>query len=124
MDAVAARLGLDTVEVRQRNLINKSEFPYPLPFATLGIDVVLNSGDYAGLLDSLHREWNGNAMKNRVAHSAACLTSASGSDGLGPRSARVDRDSLSKNAYRAGRTNSVSKVELISPPMTTVASGF
>ena len=51
MDAIAARLGLDTVEVRRRNLIAASEFPYPRPFATLGTDVVLDSGDYAGLLD-------------------------------------------------------------------------
>jgi CO/xanthine dehydrogenase Mo-binding subunit len=51
MDAIAARLGLDAVEVRRRNLIDSSEFPYPRPFAALGTDVVLDSGDYAGLLD-------------------------------------------------------------------------
>jgi aerobic carbon-monoxide dehydrogenase large subunit len=51
MDAIAARLGLDAVDVRRRNLIDRSEFPYSRPFATLGTDVVLDSGDYAGLLD-------------------------------------------------------------------------
>ncbi len=51
IDAIAARLGLDAVEVRRRNLIDRSEFPYPRPFATLGTDVVLDSGDYGGLLD-------------------------------------------------------------------------
>lgn len=51
MDAIAARLGLDAVEVRRRNLIDRSEFPYPRPFAALGTDVVLDSGDYAGLLE-------------------------------------------------------------------------
>ncbi len=51
MDAVAARLGIDAVEVRRRNLIHASEFPYSRPFATLGTDVVLDSGDYAGLLE-------------------------------------------------------------------------
>src|SRR5260370_32264784 len=51
MDAIAARLGLDAVEVRRRNLIDRSEFPYPRPFATLRTDVTLDSGDYAGLLD-------------------------------------------------------------------------
>ncbi len=51
MDAVAARLGLDAIEVRRRNLIDKSEFPYARPFAALGTDVVLDSGDYALLLD-------------------------------------------------------------------------
>ena len=51
MDAVAARLGCDPVAVRRANLIEKSEFPYPRPFSTLGADVVLDSGDYALLLD-------------------------------------------------------------------------
>ena len=51
IDAIAARPGLDPIEVRRRNLIDKSEFPYPRPFATLGTDIVLDSGDYARLLD-------------------------------------------------------------------------
>jgi carbon-monoxide dehydrogenase large subunit len=51
IDAVAARLGLDAIEVRRRNLIDVSEFPYARPFAALGTDVVLDSGDYARLLD-------------------------------------------------------------------------
>ncbi len=51
MDAIAARFGLDAVEVRRRNLIGKSEFPYPLPFTALGTEIEFDSGDYAGLLD-------------------------------------------------------------------------
>ena len=51
MDAIAQRLGLDRIEVRRRNLIAKSEMPFARPLATLGTDVVLDSGDYAGLLD-------------------------------------------------------------------------
>jgi carbon-monoxide dehydrogenase large subunit/6-hydroxypseudooxynicotine dehydrogenase subunit gamma len=51
MDAIAARLGLDPIAVRRRNLIGKEEMPYARPLATLGTDVVLDSGDYAGLLD-------------------------------------------------------------------------
>ncbi len=51
MDAVAARLGLDPVELRRRNLIAAAEMPYARPFATLGADIVLDSGDYAKLLD-------------------------------------------------------------------------
>jgi len=51
MDAVATRLGIDAIEVRRRNLIGRTEFPYVRPFATLGTDVVLDSGDYALLLD-------------------------------------------------------------------------
>src|SRR5439155_14759200 len=51
LDAIAARTGLDRVEVRRRNLIAKDEMPYRRPFDTLGTNVVLDSGDYAGLLD-------------------------------------------------------------------------
>jgi carbon-monoxide dehydrogenase large subunit/6-hydroxypseudooxynicotine dehydrogenase subunit gamma len=51
LDAIAARLGLDRVEVRRRNLIAKSEMPYRRPLITLGTEIVLDSGDYAGLLD-------------------------------------------------------------------------
>ncbi len=51
MDAIAARLGLDRVAVRRRNLIGKTEMPYTRQLATLGTDVVLDSGDYAGLID-------------------------------------------------------------------------
>jgi aerobic carbon-monoxide dehydrogenase large subunit len=51
MDAIAARLGIDPVELRRRNLIDKSEFPYSRPFSTLGTHIVMDSGDYARLLD-------------------------------------------------------------------------
>jgi carbon-monoxide dehydrogenase large subunit len=51
MDAVAAQLRLDPIEVRRRNLIDAAEMPYARPFATLGADIVLDSGDYALLLD-------------------------------------------------------------------------
>src|ERR1700704_21690 len=51
MDAIAARLGLDRIDVRRRNLIAKEEMPYRRPLATLGTEIVLDSGDYAGLLD-------------------------------------------------------------------------
>jgi CO/xanthine dehydrogenase Mo-binding subunit len=51
LDATAARLGIDPVEVRRRNLIAQSEMPYRRDLDTLGTEVVLDSGDYAGLLD-------------------------------------------------------------------------
>jgi aerobic carbon-monoxide dehydrogenase large subunit len=51
LDAIAHRLGIDRVEVRRRNLIGKSEMPFARPLDALGDDVVLDSGDYAGLLD-------------------------------------------------------------------------
>lgn len=51
MDAIAARCGLDRVEVRRRNFVAAEEMPYTRPLDALGTDVVLDSGDYAGLLD-------------------------------------------------------------------------
>ena len=50
MDAIAERIGIDRVEVRRRNLIDKSEMPFERPLQALGDEVVLDSGDYAGLL--------------------------------------------------------------------------
>ncbi|WP_374632130.1 xanthine dehydrogenase family protein molybdopterin-binding subunit [Ferrovibrio sp.] len=61
MDAVAGRLGLDPIIVRQRNLVPKDAMPYARGLGALGTDVVLDSGDYAGLLDkALKRfDWRG-----------------------------------------------------------------
>jgi aerobic carbon-monoxide dehydrogenase large subunit len=51
MDAIAQALSLDPIEVRRRNLIASSEMPYARELRTLGDEVILDSGDYAGLLD-------------------------------------------------------------------------
>ena len=51
MDAIAAQLGLDRIEVRRRNLIAATEMPYARHLDTLGTDMTYDSGDYAGLLD-------------------------------------------------------------------------
>src|SRR5262249_40894876 len=51
IDAIAARIGVDAIEIRRRNLIAKSEMPYARPYGALGTDIELDSGDYAGLLD-------------------------------------------------------------------------
>ena len=51
LDAIAARIGVDPVETRRRNLISALSIPYARPLDALEVDVVLDSGDYAGLLD-------------------------------------------------------------------------
>jgi carbon-monoxide dehydrogenase large subunit/6-hydroxypseudooxynicotine dehydrogenase subunit gamma len=51
MDAIAARLGLDPIEVRRRNLIASAEMPFNRALDTLGTELIYDSGDYAGLLD-------------------------------------------------------------------------
>jgi carbon-monoxide dehydrogenase large subunit/6-hydroxypseudooxynicotine dehydrogenase subunit gamma len=50
LDAVAAQFGLDRIEVRRRNLIAQSEMPFDRQLRTIGDEVVLDSGDYEGLL--------------------------------------------------------------------------
>jgi CO/xanthine dehydrogenase Mo-binding subunit len=56
LDAIAAKVGIDRVEVRRRNLIGKEQMPYARAIDTLGTHIVLDSGDYAGLLDkALHK---------------------------------------------------------------------
>jgi aerobic carbon-monoxide dehydrogenase large subunit len=55
MDAIAARLDVDPVEIRRRNLIAQSEMPYRRTLDTLGTDLTYDSGNYVGLLDkALH----------------------------------------------------------------------
>ena len=51
MDAVAARLDIDPIEIRRRNLIASSEMPYERSLGALGTELTYDSGDYAGLLD-------------------------------------------------------------------------
>ncbi|MFL6824516.1 MAG: xanthine dehydrogenase family protein molybdopterin-binding subunit, partial [Xanthobacteraceae bacterium] len=45
---------------RRRNLIGKGEMPYGRPLGTLGTEIILDSGDYAGLLDKAlaAAKWN------------------------------------------------------------------
>jgi len=60
IDAIAARLGIDRIEIRRRNLIGADEMPFARAMTALGTDLVYDTGDYAGLLDqSLARfDWD------------------------------------------------------------------
>ncbi len=51
MDAIAKKLGLPRIEVRRRNLLQAADMPHERPLTALGDEVVLDSGDYPGLLD-------------------------------------------------------------------------
>jgi aerobic carbon-monoxide dehydrogenase large subunit len=53
IDAIAAKTGIDAIEIRRRNLIPKSAMPYDLGFGTLGTRLIYDSGDYAKLMDKL-----------------------------------------------------------------------
>jgi carbon-monoxide dehydrogenase large subunit len=51
MDAMAAGLHVDPIEIRRRNLIAEAEMPFKRHLDTLGTEMTYDSGDYAGLLD-------------------------------------------------------------------------
>ena len=60
LDAIAAKTGIDRVEIRRRNLIATAAMPYALGLDTLGTHIVYDSGDYAKLLDKAlgHASWD------------------------------------------------------------------
>lgn len=66
MDAIAAKIGVDKVEIRRRNLIAKSAMPYEVGLATLGTHVTYDSGDYALLLDKALKAASWDALQVRL----------------------------------------------------------
>jgi CO/xanthine dehydrogenase Mo-binding subunit len=61
MDAIAARLGIDRIELRRRNLIPGAEMPFTVAFDEPGAEeLLLDSGDYLALLDKAlaHFKWD------------------------------------------------------------------
>jgi CO/xanthine dehydrogenase Mo-binding subunit len=57
MDAIAQRIQVDRLEIRRRSLIPKEQMPYDARTATLGTDIIYDSGDYAGLLRRVERHY-------------------------------------------------------------------
>jgi carbon-monoxide dehydrogenase large subunit len=51
LDAAADALGMERVELRRRNLLTPAELPHTRAITALGTDMVLDDGDYPGLLD-------------------------------------------------------------------------
>jgi len=91
LDAIACRIGIDRIEVRRRNLIACTEMPYPRALETLGTPVVLDSGDYAGLLDAAlaHIGWQALAARLTARRAAGEMVGAGVAmfvekSGLGP----------------------------------------
>lgn len=50
-DLAAQTLGMDRIELRRRNLLTSAELPLDRPLDALGTDMLLDSGDYGGLMD-------------------------------------------------------------------------
>ncbi len=63
LDAVAAQLKLDPIEVRRVNMITSAEMPYDRPLQALGEEISYDSGDYAGLMDKVLAKAGWPAMK-------------------------------------------------------------
>lgn len=51
IEAIATKLQLDPLEVRRRNLITSAQMPYERGLSALETEVILDSGDYEGLID-------------------------------------------------------------------------
>ena len=71
MDAIAARLQLDPIELRRRNLIGPERMPFDRGVDTLGTRVVYDSGNYALLLDKLLARLDYAALKRKLAQRRA-----------------------------------------------------
>ena len=56
LDVAATQLGIDPVQLRERNLLSRSEMPHQRPLRTLGTDVILDTGDYPALLAAAVKE--------------------------------------------------------------------
>jgi len=66
LDIVAAKLGLDRIELRRRNLIASNEMPYARPLTMNGHPVLLDSGDYAALLAAALDAFGWDAMQAQL----------------------------------------------------------
>jgi carbon-monoxide dehydrogenase large subunit len=71
IDAIAAKTGIDAIEIRRRNLVPKSAMPYDLGFGTLGTHLIYDSGDYAKLMDKLLAAADWPAMQRALARRRA-----------------------------------------------------
>ena len=71
IDAIAAKTGIDAIEIRRRNLIDKSAMPYSLGFGTLGTDIIYDSGDYVRLMERLLTAADWRAMRQETSRRRA-----------------------------------------------------
>lgn len=67
IDAIATRLGIDSIAVRRANFIPKIALPFRRNFSAIGTDLVYDTGDYAGLLDKSLARARWETLRNEVA---------------------------------------------------------
>ena len=56
LDVAATQLGIDPVQLRERNLLTRDDMPHHRHITTLGTDLVLDTGDYPALLAAAVKE--------------------------------------------------------------------
>jgi CO/xanthine dehydrogenase Mo-binding subunit len=71
VDAVAAKIGLDRIEVRRRNLIARRDIPFHRGIEALGTELVYDAADFEGLLNKLIAAIDLPALENRLAERRA-----------------------------------------------------
>jgi len=67
MDAIACRLNVDPATVRRRNFIPPEKMPYRRNLTALETEVILDSGDYALILDKARNAMNWDQLQDRMA---------------------------------------------------------
>jgi carbon-monoxide dehydrogenase large subunit/6-hydroxypseudooxynicotine dehydrogenase subunit gamma len=72
LDVAATQLGLDPVELRERNLLTAAEMPHQRPISTLGTDLILDTGDYPALLAAAVKEADRLGYRATTAAARAC----------------------------------------------------
>jgi carbon-monoxide dehydrogenase large subunit len=77
IDVAAGQLGIDPVELRERNLLTKADMPHNRHIETLGTDLILDTGDYPALLSATIRE------ADRLGYRSACTSTKTSKRGFG-----------------------------------------
>jgi carbon-monoxide dehydrogenase large subunit/6-hydroxypseudooxynicotine dehydrogenase subunit gamma len=131
MDAVAQRLGINRIEVRRRNLIPESAMPFKRELDAIGDEVVLDSGDYAGLLDKALAGAGWDALQKDLARRRAAGEAVGAGvamfvekSGLGPRdTAHVTVDGAGDVEVVTGSASSGQGVETVMAQICAEALG-
>jgi carbon-monoxide dehydrogenase large subunit/6-hydroxypseudooxynicotine dehydrogenase subunit gamma len=72
LDVAATQLGIDPIELRERNLLTAAEMPHQRPISTLGTDLILDTGDYPALLAAAVKEADRLGYRSATAAPPAC----------------------------------------------------
>ncbi len=72
LDVAATQLGIDSIELRERNLLTAAEMPHQRPISALGTDLILDTGDYPALLAAAVKEADRLGYRTTTAAAHAC----------------------------------------------------